>query len=286
MFSQFVIMPLSAFSIMQSTSVSGLYATGVLIISCCPGGVLSNAFAYFCEGDLSLSVAMTSFSTLLAMGMMPLNLWIYGRSLETEDLVIPYEKLALSLVSVTSPVAVGMIIRWKAPRVAYYITKVGSYTGIVIVIICIVLEVIVFPNMFTGVPGRLYGTVLCLPFIGLTLGYVLAWVFRQNMKVRKTISIECGVQNVPTALTIISLSFPVELQEDIILLPWLYGFAMMSGCTFICLVYQAWKRWSHRKVTEQLALEQEKNGPAVCQELEMDKMKLNHFEINTTKSSV
>lgn len=54
MVSQFFIMPLSAYSIVRSIDVSGFYATGVLIISSCPGGVLSNVFTYFADGDLSL----------------------------------------------------------------------------------------------------------------------------------------------------------------------------------------------------------------------------------------
>lgn len=53
-FSQFGIMPLSAYCILRLAGIYGLSATGVLIISCCPGGVLSNTFTYFCEGDLPL----------------------------------------------------------------------------------------------------------------------------------------------------------------------------------------------------------------------------------------
>ncbi|KAF8763179.1 Ileal sodium/bile acid cotransporter like protein [Argiope bruennichi] len=53
--SQFVIVPLSGYLILTATGITGLHATGVLIISCCPGGVLSNTFTYFFEGDLSLS---------------------------------------------------------------------------------------------------------------------------------------------------------------------------------------------------------------------------------------
>ncbi|XP_054710829.1 ileal sodium/bile acid cotransporter-like [Uloborus diversus] len=241
--SQFLIKPLVAYALMRSINVKGLHATGVLIISCCPGGVLSNAFTYFCDGDLPLSVAMTSFSTLLAMGLMPLNLWIYGRSFETQSLVLPYGNLALSLVLITAPVVIGMFLRWKWQKLAGIISKVSSYLGIVIVLICIILEVIVFPNMFTGVPGKLYGLVLLLPLVGLGLGFGSAFMFRQTMSVMKTIAIECGIQNVPTALTIISLSFAPELQGDIILLPWLYAFAMMSACTVICFTYQIHKRY-------------------------------------------
>lgn len=80
--------------------------------------------------------------------------------------------------------------------------------------VCIGMEIILFPNMFTGVPLKLYIVILSLPTIGLTLGYALATVLKQSKPIRKTIAIECGVQNVPVALTIIALSFPLEVSKN------------------------------------------------------------------------
>ncbi|CAL1292857.1 unnamed protein product [Larinioides sclopetarius] len=265
--SQFVIVPLTGYLILTATGITGLHATGVLIISCCPGGVLSNTFTYFCEGDLSLScknffssnydqefkenitadncrysyghilctsysVAMTCCSSIMALCMMPANIWLYGRSFNSETLMIPYQKMAISLISVTSPVAVGMSLRWKFPRVATLITKLGSYCGILIMFVCIIIEVVVFPNMFTGIPPKLYGVILTLPLIGLSLGFSLATLLKQKIQVRKTIAIECGIQND---------------QEEIVLLPWLYGFAMMTACSIICVTFQLYKRHSIAK---------------------------------------
>lgn len=71
---------------------------------------------------------MTTCSTLVALGMMPLNLYMYGQNLRTEnDVVIPYEKMALSLVAVTCPVLFGMLVHWKFPRVASHLTKVNMH---------------------------------------------------------------------------------------------------------------------------------------------------------------
>lgn len=74
------------------------------------------------------------------------------------------------------------------------------------------LEVIIFPNMFTSVPARLYVIILLLPVLGLALGYGIAAIFRQKVPVCKTIAIECGIQNFPLALTVIALSFPLEVS--------------------------------------------------------------------------
>lgn len=67
---------------------------------------------------------MTWLATALAIGMMPLNLWIYTRGFVTDDLKIPYIKIIIGLVITIVPVAIGMIISRKLPKVAGIIVKV------------------------------------------------------------------------------------------------------------------------------------------------------------------
>lgn len=74
---------------------------------------------------------MTATSTVMAMGMMPLNLFIYSRSWTDQYLVIPYVNIAISFVMTIGPAVVGMFIRWKWPRLADYIVKVST-KGIVL----------------------------------------------------------------------------------------------------------------------------------------------------------
>lgn len=54
MISQFILLPACAYFLIIVFNIDPLHATGLLILACSPGGVTSNVFAYFCEGDLSL----------------------------------------------------------------------------------------------------------------------------------------------------------------------------------------------------------------------------------------
>ncbi|XP_042907363.1 ileal sodium/bile acid cotransporter isoform X1 [Parasteatoda tepidariorum] len=242
MLSQFCLLPLSAFIIILLLRLDPLYATGMLVLACSPGGVTSNIFSYFCDGDISLSVTMTTCSTVAALAMMPLNMWVYGQWLETGALTIPYSKMSISLASVTAPVGAGMLFRWKFPNAAPYITKIGSYCGFAIIFICQTMELIIFPDIFDGIGWQFYVALVILPFIGLSLGYGLAFICRQPPPVRKTIAIECSIQNIGTALTVISLSFPVELQKKILAFPWLYSLPLITTVTVTCCCYQLYKR--------------------------------------------
>ncbi|KAG8201851.1 hypothetical protein JTE90_027331 [Oedothorax gibbosus] len=277
--SQFGIKPVAAFAVLLASGVAGIHATGVLIIACCPGGPLSNTFTYFSDGDLPLSVAMTTASTLVAMGMLPANIWLYGRHFESVDLVIPYQKMAVSLLVVTSPICVGMIIRWKIPKIAKWVTKTATSMGLLLMIVGCILEVIIFPNLFTSVPTILYVILLLLPILGLALGYGIATIFRQKVPVCKTIAIECGIQNFPLALTIIALSFPQEMQKDIVLLPWLYGFAMIVGSIILCGIYQLHKRFNQSRNIEDNRLPNGKRDAEDPENNELLKTKNQHIEL-------
>ena len=69
---------------------------------------------------------MTVCSTVVAMIMMPFNLYVYGNSLENSSEVnIPYLKMVRSLMYVTAPAGLGMLVLYKLPKFAPYVTKVS-----------------------------------------------------------------------------------------------------------------------------------------------------------------
>ena len=70
---------------------------------------------------------MTATSTLVGIGMMPLNAWLYSRSWADSKTVIPIESIMIGLASMLVPVAIGMLILAKLPKVAVWITRVCTY---------------------------------------------------------------------------------------------------------------------------------------------------------------
>ncbi|XP_015782852.1 ileal sodium/bile acid cotransporter [Tetranychus urticae] len=248
MVSQFFLLPLSAYCLVNVLGIEPLHAAGLLILASSPGGVTSNLFTYFCDGDVSLSVTMTSLSTVVALWMMPFNIWLYGRSLESDTIVIPYAKMTYSLFFLTLPVLFGMIVFWKWPKVAPFLTKVGSVAGFLIIVVCEALEVMIFPDIFDDVPAKLYVAEVALPVLGLALGFGCASIFSLPYSSRRTVAIECGIQNVGTALAIVSLSYPFEQLRKVWLFPFLYAFSMLGVFTVMAVVFQTYKRLSGKKV--------------------------------------
>ncbi|RID61524.1 hypothetical protein BRARA_E00666, partial [Brassica rapa] len=69
---QYMIKPVLGFLIAMTLKLSAPLATGLILVSCCPGGQASNVATYISKGNVALSVLMTTCSTIGAIIMTPL----------------------------------------------------------------------------------------------------------------------------------------------------------------------------------------------------------------------
>ncbi len=91
----------------------------------CPGGGLSNMITLLVQADLIQSVVMTFVSTILAVGMLPFNLWVYARAFapanggdSDQRMGLPLGKILSQIIMLTIPLMLGIIIRHKLPKVS------------------------------------------------------------------------------------------------------------------------------------------------------------------------
>ncbi|XP_035693247.1 solute carrier family 10 member 6-like [Branchiostoma floridae] len=238
--SQFGVMPLVAFLLCLAFKLDPAHAMSVLVVGCCPGGSVSNVLAYLVDGDMSLSICMTTASTALAMGLMPLCLWLYSQPWTTPAFVIPYWKIAVTLVLIVVPVGLGVLLKYKSPKGALLFLKIGGFFGFFILIVAAVLGGLTYKNMWVG-PPSIFIMAVVFPLIGYVFGYVIAWLFRMDSKCRKTVCIETGNQNIGLALSILKLTFPAEITGELLLFPLMYGVFQGIEAVIIITTYQIWK---------------------------------------------
>lgn len=66
---QFLIMPLASYFVgMYAFPDNPNWRLGLFVLGCCPGGTGSNFWTLLFDGDVDLSITMTFFSTIAAMG--------------------------------------------------------------------------------------------------------------------------------------------------------------------------------------------------------------------------
>jgi BASS family bile acid:Na+ symporter len=109
---QFSIMPLTGFSVATLFGFKPAIAAGLVLIGSCPGGVASNLMAYLANGDVALSVTMTSCSTLMSPVMTPFMM----KTLAGQMVPVNFVAMMLSILNmIIVPVLAGLV----ANRILY-----------------------------------------------------------------------------------------------------------------------------------------------------------------------
>lgn len=201
---QFVVMPLLALLLTKAFSLPVEIALGVVLVGCCPGGTASNVITYLSKGDLSLSVAMTTVSTLLAPFLTPFLTWaLIG---ETVDVDVVSMFLSIFFV-VILPVALGLTIQRFLPRLTKVVsTYLPSFSVLVIALIVMIVVSLNSAKLLSC--GALVVLVVVLHNImGLALGYAVAKSLRMSGAKARAVSVEVGMQNSGLASSLALTSF-------------------------------------------------------------------------------
>ncbi|KFO99347.1 Sodium/bile acid cotransporter 4, partial [Calypte anna] len=242
---QFVAMPLLAFLLALIFALDEVAAVAVLICGCCPGGNLSNLMSVLVDGDMNLS-------TLLALFLMPLCLWVYSRHWINTALVqlLPLGAVSLTLGSTLLPIGLGVLIRYRHPRAADLLVKISLWSLLVTLVILFILTgTMLGPDLLAHIPASVYTIAVLMPLAGYALGYGLATVFKMPPHCRRTVSLETGCQNVQLCTAILKLTFPTELIGSMYMFPLLYALFQSAEAGLFVLAYKMYGRDRYKQDT-------------------------------------
>ncbi|XP_004629320.1 solute carrier family 10 member 6 [Octodon degus] len=243
---QFGLMPLTAYLLAISFSLKPVQGIAVLIMGCCPGGTVSNIFTFWVDGDMDLSISMTTCSTVAALGMMPLCLYLYTWSWDlTHSLTIPYQNIGITLLCLTIPVAFGIYVNYKWPKQSKIILKVGAIVGGLLLLVVTVAGVVLSKEFWNSDASFLTISFI-FPLIGHISGFLLALLTRQSWQRCRTISLETGAQNIQMCITMLQLSFTAGDLVQMFNFPLAYGFFQLLDGLLIITVYQAYRRLKNK----------------------------------------
>jgi BASS family bile acid:Na+ symporter len=76
--SQFILLPALTFVLIIILEPSPSLALGMILVSCCPGGNISNFMTHLARGNSALSVSLTAVGTVLAILATPFNFELWG----------------------------------------------------------------------------------------------------------------------------------------------------------------------------------------------------------------
>ena len=201
---QYSVMPLLGYGVAHLLALPPELAVGMILVGAAPGGTASNVMVYLARGDVALSVAMTSVSTLLAPFLTPLLVL----ALVGETLPVSGTALFTSIVQVVLvPVLAGLALRLLVPRLVERcldVLPLVSVAGIT----AVVLAVVAGSAATVLSAGALVLLAVVLHNVGgLALGYAVGRLCGLPVASRRAISIEVGMQNSGLAAALATVHF-------------------------------------------------------------------------------
>eukprot|EP00262_Sarcandra_glabra_P021952 TRINITY_DN9483_c0_g1_i3.p1 TRINITY_DN9483_c0_g1~~TRINITY_DN9483_c0_g1_i3.p1 ORF type:complete len:423 (-),score=54.19 TRINITY_DN9483_c0_g1_i3:283-1551(-) len=189
---QYLIKPILGFIIAMTLKLSAPLATGLILVSCCPGGQASNVATFISKGNVALSVLMTTCSTIGAIIMTPLLTKLLAGQLVPVDAA----GLAISTFQVVLvPTIVGVLSHEYFPKFTERIITLTPLIGVILTTLLCASPIGQVSEVLKTQGAQLIVPVALLHAAAFALGYWLSKFSSFGESTSRTISIECGMQS-------------------------------------------------------------------------------------------
>lgn len=209
MSSQLVLLPILTLGLVFLFRPPPSIALGMLLVAACPGGNVSNFAVHLARGNAALSVLMTTVSTLGAVAVTPLYFTVLAplapgsQSLRQDIYVNPMDMVSTIVQLILIPLAIGMYVHYRFPRLTSRIQKPIQRLSILIFLGFVVFAVHGNFDNIVNYLHIIFLLVLAHNGSALFLGYWWARVNRLSVADARAISLETGIQNSGLGLILI-----------------------------------------------------------------------------------
>ncbi len=220
--SQFLILPAVTFIgvLIFRNYLTPSVAFGLLLVSSCPGGNVSNFISSVAKANVPLSISLTAAGTVMALFFTPLNFAFWGGLYSATSPLLrpieidPFDMFRTVIILLGIPVVLGIGFSQKWPAITEKIKKPISQLSMLFFVLFLIFA---FKNNFQYFINYI-DWILLIVFLhnalALYSGYMFPSLFGLDRTDRRTISIETGIQNSGLGLALIfnPRIFPPELE--------------------------------------------------------------------------
>ena len=207
---QLLLLPFIAFLLLKIFNLPTEIALGVMIIAAAPGGVTSNVLTKFANGDVALSISLTAIISLISIFSVPFIVFKSADLLKVSEISNEISMIGISMkmfLVVTMPVIIGMLIRKFATNFVTSRSKlIERFSVLLFVIVFAAIWIEEWENILSYIQQAGLIT-LVLNITMMIIGYYVAKLFTSGIEQRKSISLECGLQNGTLAVFVSSQLF-------------------------------------------------------------------------------
>lgn len=202
---QYIVMPLIAFALASLFSLEAGLTVGLILVGTVPGGTASDVITFLAKGDLALSVSLTAVSTVISPIVTPIiTLILIGNQIAFN----PVEMFISIVQIVIIPIGLGLFLNYKFPKFCEelkdYLPTLSS------VVIAVIVAGVIGANKEAIISSSLIiiAVIILQYFIGISLGFIVAYLSGMNRKQMITIAIELAFQNSGLSTSLAKTHFP------------------------------------------------------------------------------
>jgi len=189
---QFSIMPLGAFALAKLFRLPPEIAVGLILTGSAPGAMSSNVMSYIAKADTAYSVSLTTVSTLLCPLLTPGMTFVLAGS----ALPVPVLKMVLSVMKmVIVPLFIGFGVRHYFRDKIQKVLAIFPAISVTFIIFICSLVIALNKNYLAQVTLLILAAGVILNIYGMLAGYGVGAIFRMEIRRRRTLAIEIGMQN-------------------------------------------------------------------------------------------
>ncbi len=234
LFAQLVVLPIIGFFVALVLSLPAALAIGLILLSACPGGTVSNLFSHLARANVALSITLTAAAGVLTIFTIPLwvNLSIIIFGEPQHEWHFPILRTITGLFAfVLLPIIIGMVVRHHFPDFANRADVWVSRASLVFLALLTVGLISREYEKFIEYVIQIGIAVILLNGLAVLSGWCMASLAKLNHADTSTSIIEVGIQNSAMAMVIAS----AVLQNDEAAIPasvytavmYLSGFAII-----------------------------------------------------------
>lgn len=252
---QLLLLPFVGFVLAILFDLPSDMAVGLMIIAACPGGSTSNLITHVSKGDIALSIALTTITSILTVFTIPIIL-SFSLTYFIDDSATQIQLSILdTIIQITGitilPVSIGMLINHYFPKFCKKMESPMRIASVIIFVAVLLGIILANKNSIVSSLKQIGLTMLALNLITMALGYYSSRIFKLNLKQSISITIESGIQNGTLAIVIAT---SILQQASMSIPPAVYSLLM-----FLTSGVLMWK-FGKRKSTKD-SLELKTNAP-------------------------
>ncbi|MGH8572407.1 MAG: bile acid:sodium symporter family protein [Gammaproteobacteria bacterium] len=214
LFAQFVVLPAIALAISHLLVRTPSVALGLLLVASVPGGAVSNYMTYLARGDVATSVAITAVTTLGCIIITPLLFGVLASAnpatagLLRQLGVSPAELILMFMFTVGLPIAGGMLLAARRPRVADRIRVWIRRLSMILFAVAVVTGTAVNIGLLVRHASESLLPAVLACALALAVGWTSSKLAGLGAADRRAVTIEAGGQQAGVAIGIAITFFP------------------------------------------------------------------------------